>query len=201
MAYLLTGALGFLLGYLTELGAARRLLPLRLSLWAVCLGLIGHSLVMVAVQSPRFRLHESAVLAGWALLPIAALLLVYSLFIELPLARTYARVRSPIRVITTGTYALVRHPTVLWYVLLLSSLLLVSRSLLILAAVPVWIALDMLWAVLQERSLLAEAREEYSAYRRRTPFLVPSLRSIRSCLRSFLTFQGSKVSLGGDPSR
>ena len=100
MAYLLTGALGFLLGYLTELGAARRLLPLRLSLWAVCLGLIGHSLVMVAVQSPRFRLHESAVLAGWALLPIAALLLVYSLFIELPLARTYARVRSPIRVIT-----------------------------------------------------------------------------------------------------
>ena len=102
MAYLLTGALGFLLGYLTELGAARRLLPLRLSLWAVCLGLIGHSLVMVAVQSPRFRLHESAVLAGWALLPIAALLLVYSLFIELPLARTYARVRSPIRVITIG---------------------------------------------------------------------------------------------------
>ena len=137
---------------------------------------------MVSIDTVRFRLPEWAVLAGWVLLPVSGLMLVYSLFVELPLTRSYARGDEPPRLITTGTYALVRHPTVLWYILVLFALLLLSRSWLLLIAAPVWVALDILWALVQERFSLSGARAEYSDYRQRTPFLIPTRRSMKDFL-------------------
>ena len=80
---------------------------------------------------------------------------------------------------------LVRHPTVLWYGLLLLSLLLLTRSQFLLMATPLWLALDVLWVVLQERISLPGAFPEYQEYRRVTPMLVPNTRSLRACFASF----------------
>ena len=137
MAYLLVGTLGLAVGFLAD-SWVPRLSWVRLCLWTVCFGLIASGLALVSIAGPKFQLHDWVVPAGWVLLPVASFLLIYSLFIELPLARTYVRKDDSPRLVTTGTYALVRHPSVLWYLLILVALLLVSRSWLLLVAAPLW---------------------------------------------------------------
>ncbi|MBI2865897.1 MAG: hypothetical protein HYX99_00855 [Chloroflexi bacterium] len=184
MAYILLGAIGFVIGYLLELLPRERAPWARTVAGALSLGLLGFSLAMVSLQGSRFPPLPIWLWGlGGVLLPVAASLLAYSLFVELPLRSTYAG-GAP-RLVTSGSYALVRHPTVLWYGLLLLSLVLISRSYLLLLALPLWLGLDILWVVLQERFSLPRAFPDYGQYRGSTPMLVPNLGSIRACLASF----------------
>jgi len=88
------------------------------------------------------------------------------------------------RLIRTGTYALVRHPGVLWYALLLVSLIFVSKSKLLLVASPIWLAMDIVHVIIQEKFFFGKMFEDYEHYRRETPMLIPSRRSISACLRT-----------------
>ncbi|MBI4199585.1 MAG: hypothetical protein HY535_03825 [Chloroflexi bacterium] len=185
MEYVLLGVLGFLAGYVFDLLAPGGFPWARRLLGAAAGGLLAFATVMVCVDSGRFWLPAGLQVAGWALLPGASLLLAYSLFWELPLAFTYWGRGRPARLITAGTYALVRHPTVLWYGLLLVSLLLVSRSFLLLFALPLWLALDILWAVLQERWGALAGMPDYASYRETTPMLIPNSRSVRAWWESY----------------
>ena len=195
MAYVFLGTLGFGVGFLADLGAWRAVARVRLLLWAASFGLLAYALAMVSLDTTRFWLPGWAVGIGWVLLPASCLLLVYSLFLELPLAKTYSSPDRPHDLVTTGTYALVRHPTVLWYLFVLSSLLLISRSWLLVAAAPLWALLDLSWAVLQERSLLARAPVDYKEYQQRTPFLVPTMRSFKECLAGLFGVGGLETRL------
>ena len=148
------------------------------------MGLLTYATVMVSVESERFWLPAWLQAVGWVLLPMAVLLLVYSLFLELPFRSTYRGRDARQQFVTTGTYALVRHPTVPWYVLGLGALVLVTRSRLLLLASPVWVLLDVAWVVLQERVVLKRVFPEYASYQRTTPMLIPNCRSVLECLRS-----------------
>ena len=153
-------------------------------------GLLAYSTLMVCLDTERFWLPVWTQGVGWFLLPVSTLLLAYSLFLELPFSRTYYSTgHSPV-LITTGTYALVRPPTVPWYALVLFSLLLVSRSQLLLLAIPIWLTLDILWVVLQERFLLSRVFPEYASYRRTTPMLIPTRRSLKACYQSIWQVAG-----------
>ena len=134
---------------------------------------------------------------GWSLLPVSGLLLAYSLFLELPFSQTYRSAGTGSSLVTTGTYALVRHPTVPWYALVLLSLLLVFRSELLLVAIPIWLALDIIWVFFQERLLLRGVFPEYASYRRTTPMLIPTRRSLKACLQSLRQVGGSESGLPG----
>ena len=184
MGYILTGVLGFSVGYSFELLALKRVRGGKPLIGMVAGGLLAYSTVMVCLDTGRFELPFWIQSVGWFLLPFSGLLLAYSLFLELPFSRTHRTVGPAPELVTTGTYALVRHPTVPWYALVLFSLLLVSRSTLLLLAMPLWLALDVLWVVLQERLLLSKAFPEYEAYRRTTPMLIPTRRSLRASLGS-----------------
>lgn len=185
MAYVWLGALGFLPGYLFELAGLRPIPLARPLLWLAASGLLIYSLVMVSSRSEQFWLPGWLSGLGWALVPLAALLLVYSMFLEIPFRRAYlARSPGP-TLVQTGTYALVRHPTVLWFAFLLLSLLLATRSRPLLWALPLWIALNIGWMALQERISLRRAFPDYAHYRRTTPMLIPKRQSIAACLRSF----------------
>ena len=152
---------------------------------------MAYSTVMVCLDTERFWLPVWMQGMGWFLLPVSTLLLAYSLFLELPFSRTYYSTgHSPV-LITTGTYALVRHPTVPWYALVLFSLLLVSRSQLLLLAIPVWLTLDIVWVVLQERLLLSKVFPEYEMYRRTTPMLIPTTSSLKACFQSIRQVAGN----------
>lgn len=183
MVFVGLGGLGFLMGYAFELSSMKGTPGLKPLLWLMSVGLVGYSLAQVCLRSERFGAPGWLGGLGWGLLPVAVLLLSYSLFLELPLRRTYITPGPGPRLVRSGTYALVRHPTVLWFGLLLFSLLMVSRSYLLALALPLWLFLDIQWVRLQERQL-RQAFPDYPDYQRTTPMLIPNRQSLVACLRS-----------------
>jgi protein-S-isoprenylcysteine O-methyltransferase Ste14 len=113
------------------------------------------------------------------------LLLFYSLFVEIPFTATYAQQGVGDALITTGTYALTRHPGVLWFGLWMAGLVLVTRGQLLLAAGIVWTLLDAVYVWLQEVFLFRRMFPSYAAYQRTTPMLVPTPQSVARCLRTW----------------
>jgi protein-S-isoprenylcysteine O-methyltransferase Ste14 len=183
MIFVGLGGLGFLVGYAFELTSTKAIPALRPVLWLISVGLLGYSLAQVCLRSERFWAPGWLVGLGWGLVLVAALLLIHSLFVEIPLRHAYLAPGPSPRLVRSGTYALVRHPSALWYGLLLFSLLLASRSYLLAVALPLWMLLEILWVVLQERQL-RRVFPDYADYQRTTPMLIPNRRSLRACLRS-----------------
>ncbi len=189
MAYLSLGILGFLVGYSTELAALSRGRFLKPAVWIVAFGLLISAMVMVSLDSNRVFFPHWLTLVGWAFLPITSLMMLYTLVLELPFHRTFVGSPSSNDLVTTGTFALVRHPTVIWYALILLSALLATRSFALLVAMPIWIAMDVVWVLLQERSSLARSFPQYSTYANVTPFLIPTRRSLTNFRNSFRHFR------------
>jgi protein-S-isoprenylcysteine O-methyltransferase Ste14 len=183
MIFVGLGGLGFLVGYAFELTSTKGIRALKPVLWLMCVSLLGYSLIQVCLRSERFWSPGWLAGLGWGLVLVAMLVLTYSLFVEIPLRHTYLAPGPSPYLVQSGTYALVRHPSVLWYGLLLLSLLLVSRSYLLALALPLWVLFDILWVVLQERRL-RRVFPDYAGYQRTTPMLIPNRQSLRACLRN-----------------
>jgi len=137
-----------------------------------------------------FAWPQWVAIVGWPLLVAGAVLLSYSLFIEIPFVATYARRGSSEVLVTTGTYALVRHPGVLWFGLLMAGLTLASRGRLMLIAGTAWLILDAIYVWLQELFLFRKMFPGYEEYQRTTPMLVPTPQSLVRCLRSLRAQSG-----------
>jgi protein-S-isoprenylcysteine O-methyltransferase Ste14 len=161
-------------------------------LWLTSSALFVSGLLLTARQSPHVRLPGPFPAAGWVLVTAFGLLLVYSLFIEIPFASSYVAKGSPSRLVTRGTYALCRHPGVLWLTGLLTGVFLVRGSLWLLAALVVWGGMDVLYVALQERLFFVRMfGSEYEQYQRSVPMLVPTSRSARACARTIFAPGGS----------
>ena len=184
MGYITIGALGFLVAYLFDLASLKRIPGAKQCVGVVAGALIGYALLMVCLESERLELPPGLTWLGWALLPLSSLLLIYSLFLNIPLGKTYIAPGVEGKLVRTGSYALVRHPAVLWYALFLISLILISRSKLLLIASPIWFALDVIWVILQEKFFFTKMFKDYDDYQRETPMLIPTRRSIRACLKT-----------------
>jgi protein-S-isoprenylcysteine O-methyltransferase Ste14 len=184
VSYITIGVLGFLAAYLFDVVSLRRIPGAKQGVGIVAVALIGYATLMVCLKSERLELPIWLTWLGWALLSVSVPLLLYSLFINLPFRKTYVVPGVGDRLIRTGTYALVRHPGVFWYALLLGSLILVSKSKLLLIASPVWLAMDIVHVIIQDRFLFGKMFKDYDDYRRETPMLIPSRRSISACLRT-----------------
>jgi protein-S-isoprenylcysteine O-methyltransferase Ste14 len=165
-----------------ELPQTRGVRGLRPLLAGVALTLIVWSTVMASLSGERLWVPAWLAATGGVIFPLALGLLVYSMFLELPLSRTYLRSSRGPNLITTGTYALVRHPTLLWFAIGVVSLVLLTHSQLLLIALPIWLVLDTLWVLLQDNLSLPRAFPGYEDYRKTTPMIVPTRQSLRACL-------------------
>jgi protein-S-isoprenylcysteine O-methyltransferase Ste14 len=109
------------------------------------------------------------------------ILLVQSLLIEI--RGTGAGSARPRPLVTTGTYALVRHPGVLWYLFFHLFLGIAAGSIPFLIAAPLWAGLNTAVAAVQDRFFFPRVfGAPYDEYRRAVPFLIPSRASLRRCL-------------------
>ncbi len=186
MTYIALGILGFLIIHLFDFVSLKRIPLAKPLTWGVGSGLLGYGMVMVSLTGDRLPLPTWSIWLGWLLLIISLLLLIYSLFIKLPFHKTYVTTGIGDKLITTALYALVRHPGVYGFILLMLSLILVSRSSLMLIAAPIWIVLDILLVVIQDRFFFGKMFPGYSRYRQETPMLLPNRKSVVafiSCLR------------------
>jgi protein-S-isoprenylcysteine O-methyltransferase Ste14 len=179
--YVWLGVVSFLVAYLFDLAAVRRIPYGKQAIGLVAAALAIYAHIMVSTTGARVWLPPWAGYAGWILWPIALLALSYSLFLEIPFRRTYVADGASGELVTTGTYALVRHPGVLWYALFLAGLVLASQRRLTLIAAPLWLVLDILYVWIQERFFFDGMFPGYDRYRQQTPMLIPNRKSIVRC--------------------
>ena len=178
MAFIVLGTLGFLIIHLFDFVSLKKAPLLKPVTWLVGSGLLVYSIVMVCLMSERLPLPVWSIWLGWLLLLGSLILLIYSLFVNLPFIKTYVARGVGDRLVKTGLYALVRHPWVHCFTLLMLSLFLVSGSSLLLIAAPVWILLDIIMVVIQDKFVFVRMFPGYEEYQQETPMLVPNRRSI-----------------------
>ncbi|MBI2980412.1 MAG: hypothetical protein HYY41_06285 [Chloroflexi bacterium] len=184
MIYIGIGCFGFLIIHLFDIVSLKRLPGVKPLTWVLGSALLVYALVMAWVQSDKLPLAPWPVWIGWASLSISLLMLIYALFINLPLRKTYLARGIGDKLITSGLYALVRHPGVHWFILVMFSLVLVSRSSLLLIATPIFILMDIVLVILQDKFILGRMFHDYDKYRQETPMLVPNRQSLNAFLDS-----------------
>ncbi len=185
MTGVVLGILAFFVVFWVDAVSLKRKSFAKPLLWLVTVALFVAGLILAMRQPPRAALPIPLSTAGWVLTVVCSFLLIYSLFIEIPFVTAYVRRGQPSRLVTRGTYALCRHPGVLWLAGLLAGLFFASGSLWLLVALPAWVALDVLYVVLQEKLFFVRMfGSEYEKYQRTVPMLLPTSRSIRECTQT-----------------
>jgi protein-S-isoprenylcysteine O-methyltransferase Ste14 len=184
MNYIAIGVAGFLVIHTSDFVALKKVPWAKPLTWVLGGGPLVYALTMACLQPDKLPLPNWATWLGWALLAIAAPTLLYSLFINLPFRKTYIARGVGDKLITSGLYALVRHPGVHWFILLVLSLVLVSRSGLVLIAAPIFIFLDIVLVIVQDRFFFGKMFTRYEDYRRETPMLLPNRKSLKAFLNS-----------------
>jgi protein-S-isoprenylcysteine O-methyltransferase Ste14 len=177
---------------LFEYASWRKIALLKAMMGITAVILPGVSLGAVCLDAAEFSVPGAVSSLGWVLAALFAGLWLYSMFWEIPFARTYLSAGSGDVLITHGTYALTRHPAVLWFGFFLLSLMLATRSSLLRLAAPTWWLADALYVWIEEKWYLQRVFPGYAAYQRTTPMLWPTLGSLRRCMKT-LTHHG------GDP--
>jgi protein-S-isoprenylcysteine O-methyltransferase Ste14 len=184
MNYILVGITGFLIIHLCDPVAIKRIPVVKTIVWVLGSSLLVYALVMISLRPDRLPLPIWSTWLGWALLSVSTLLFLCSLFISLPFRKTYLATGVGEKLITGSLYALTRHPGVPWYILLMLSLILASKSALLLIAAPIFILLDIAAVVLQDMFFFGRMFADYESYRRQTPMLVPNRKSLRAFINS-----------------
>jgi len=192
MNYILLGAAGFLLMHLLDFASLKRLPLLKPALTLSGTGAVAFSVLMVAIDSPRFELPLWLLAAGWVLLAICLYLMAHSLYVALPFGKTYIAPGSSGQLVTGGVYRLVRHPWLLFFALAMIGLTVGSRSILAFEAGAAWTVLSAGLVYLQDRYLFPRMFSGYAAYQRRTPMLVPTVKSVSAFIEG--SKQNKKVS-------
>ncbi|MDP2744706.1 MAG: isoprenylcysteine carboxylmethyltransferase family protein [Dehalococcoidia bacterium] len=184
MVYIATGCLGFLILHLFDIVALRRLPVAKPFAWMLGISLLLYALARASLGADKLPLPPWSTWLGSGLVIISFLLLIYSLFINLPFRKTYIASGVGDELITTGLYALVRHPGVTGFVLVMLSLILVSRSSLLLIAAPIFILLDIVLVIVQDKFVFGKMFAGYDSYRQKTPMLVPNRQSLNTFMNS-----------------
>lgn len=162
--------------------------------------LVATAALAIAFSLATQRGDHFAGLAGleWlgAILTLAGgALTVYSALIEIPLTLVRRARRTTMQstpsapgetnaLVQSGTYALCRHPGFLWILFfLLGLVLLFNRSGLVELALC-WAVMDLVLVGIQDQVVFPRLFVGYSQYQRKTPFIVPSLTSLRTAIKS-----------------
>ena len=187
MIYIVLGSLGFIIIHFFDVVSLKRVAGVKLATYLLGSGLLVYSVIMICLSPDKLLLPVWATWLGWTLLSISLFLLIYSLFINLPFRKTYVAAGVGDELITTGLFALVRYPWIHCSALILLSLVLVSKSSLLLIASPIFILLNILLAVIQDKFFFGKMFTGYDRYRKETPMLVPNRKSISACIRTIKT--------------
>jgi protein-S-isoprenylcysteine O-methyltransferase Ste14 len=178
VSYILIGAAGFLIIHAFDVISIKGTKVLKPVIWVVGGGLVTGAAVLVSLTPEKLALGWWATLVGWLLLAVSSGLIIYSLFINLPFRSTYLRPGVGERLVTTGFYALSRHPGVLWFGLAMVGLVLVSKAVLMVWAALVWLAMDIGLVVVQDIYFFPRMFPDYRRYQQSTPMLIPSPQSV-----------------------
>ena len=197
MIFVIIGAVGFVILFFFDLAALKGVRVFKTAIWITGYGLVAFALNMLIRRSDSFAIPAWVKIIGIVFSIITTLLLVYSLLIEIPFRRTYLEKGAGKELVTKGTYALVRHPGVLWLILFLVGMFLATGEKLMLVAIPVWGFMDVLYVVIQDKYYFPKQfGPAYHNYQKEVPMLIPTRASIRNCL-STVFYNNPRKQRGG----
>lgn len=113
---------------------------------------------------------------------IFARLLYKALFGAFPVKPAYTDAEAEKKTVSSGVYALCRHPGVLFFAGLY--ICLVPALGLPLVDCVLYIALDFLLAWAEDALIFPRSLKGYDEYKKAVPFIIPNSRSIKNCLSS-----------------
>lgn len=177
MWYTMLGILGFVSFLMFDLLSLHERVLGKYVFLLVGLGLIGYSSVHLQHTGATFVVPMPI---RWLSLGLALgffALLVYSVFIEVGLQSYETQAKH--RLVTNGTYSLVRHPGVIWLFFAYGFAALYFTNYWLLVTAFVWTIVNTGYIVLQERLILRKLFHNYDTYIASTPMIIPSVRSMR----------------------
>lgn len=180
MTALLCGLLGFVLYFLYDINSITLRSKLLHSSFT-----IGTAFIAVATGVDLWSAFKSNAFSGFTdfvFLVLSALsfaALIYCLFFALPFQETYAEQTTDRSVCDKGVYALCRHPGILCFFGTFLFLGLAARPASLLAHGMVFSALNLIYALFQDRITFPKIFSDYHIYRTRVPFLLPTSNSVR----------------------
>ncbi|OGO40491.1 MAG: hypothetical protein A2147_04075 [Chloroflexi bacterium RBG_16_57_8] len=184
MIYVVLAALGIFIVHFCDPAAMKRIPLVKPAVWVIGAGLFAYATTMIWLWPGKLSLPAWSSWLGWALLFVSVALLGISFVINLPFRETYVATGVGGRLITTGFYALVRHPGVLWAIPLAAGFVLVSESRLALTAAPILLMLDVAAVIMQDLLFFRRMFSGYDKYSRTTPMLIPNRKSIGAFISS-----------------
>lgn len=143
--------------------------------------ILNVSTIMTIIKSKAHLAPIGQVVIGCILAFLGIILVVYSIFIELP-NDTFRAETKKTKVYRNGTYALCRHPSALWLIMVYIGIYLVWPGNIMLVMGIVISAANTIYVYIQEKFFFTELFTDYNEYKEKTPMLVPNKISIKRCL-------------------
>lgn len=193
MNNIVLGIIGFIIIHLSDYISLKRIPLLKPVVWLLGSGVLVYAVFKVCLAIDKFSLPVWLMALGWGLFILFLFALVYSLFINLPFHKTYIASGFSDKLVKTGLYALIRHPGVPSFVMLIVSLLLVSGSKQLLIAGPIYILLDVVLVMIQDKFFFPKMFAGYDIYQQETPMLVPNRRSINVFIKSLRQIKAPQI--------
>ena len=138
------------------------------------------ALALLMLRSPRLPVPRPLRRLSGLVAVLAAAGMAYSILVEIPFRKAWVDRGHTDELVTDGTYALCRHPGVLWFTLACLTGSFATRSRRLLLATPLLVLDDGVDVAFQDRYTLPRVfGEQYARYAESTPFLLPSARSLR----------------------
>ena len=177
MLYLGIGIIGFVFLLMFDISSLCKKNHLKYVLGISGFLLILGSTVMIIVDFSHFLQIDGIYRVISLIIAILSLiLLIYSVFIEV--GKSTYEVNVEHSLVTSGTYALSRHPGVLWMLLLYIFGAIFFQNLLAIYAALVWTLVNIIYVSIQERFIFHKIFDNYDKYRKTTPMILPNYKSI-----------------------
>ncbi len=184
MEFILTGGFSFILFYLFDYFNMKGKVLYKIACAFSGLVLIIYSTINIPNFNKNYYIGNSLRNFFLLLSLIFLFLLIYSLFLELPFSKTYGGKKYNDGLVDTGTYALCRHPGVLWFFFMYLFYALYTESVPLLMAGLIWTSLDVIYVVLQEKYFFIKIFKDYEEYKKSTPMLIPNVESWKRCFKT-----------------
>ncbi|MCF7926723.1 MAG: hypothetical protein K9L74_04040 [Candidatus Izimaplasma sp.] len=182
MIYIILGIISFVFMFLFDFFSLKQHTVLKYVSALFGIGLIFVSTVFILVTDSHLA-HGIYWMIVFGCLTICSLgLVIYSVFYEVG-RKAYKKAATP-SLVTTGTYALSRHPGVLWLFLFYLFLSLTTANNLLFIATGVWTMMNILYVWLQEKVILPFLFPTYEQYKLTTPFIIPTKKSITNFIKN-----------------
>lgn len=177
MHYSIIGILGYMLFYIYDINEIKKI---NRSLKATFhLGLILQIIGTIGIIIDNREYLKLSIL-GVAISLIGFIFLIYALFFALPFKETYIRESEKRKVYNRGIYAMSRHPGVLFYIIFYLGLSIIQPTAVIIGTYTIWCLLNIGYIIFQDLWTFPRTFVDYREYRRNTPFLIPTIKSIKS---------------------